>query len=250
MAIWRIPGLGDRDGEPQTPMLTCGQMASTSTQMGRALPLLIGMVLLGSIAEFNDMRADAQMSLLDNSGPTVHAGSPPLEVRVGGQGTETEKQEKDAPPRRIADQATPMPANPLWGLPLKQLSTTQERPIFLPSRRPPPPAPTSVAPVAVKQPPKSREPERPAIALTGTIIGTDGYRGAVFRDTSSPDVLRLRVGEDYHGWVLLLVTPREARLVKNGEQVLLELPVPAGTPPRARSSQEIALEQIRAVGAE
>jgi hypothetical protein len=53
-----------------------------------------------------------------------------------------------------------------------------------------------------------------------------------------------------HGWVLLLITPREARLVKDGEQALLELPVPAGTPPRARSSQEIALEQIRAVGAE
>jgi hypothetical protein len=86
--------------------------------------------------------------------------------------------------------------------------------------------------------------------LAGTIIGTDGYRGAVFRDTSSQDVLRLRVGENYHGWVLLLITPREATLAKNGEQALLELPVPAGTPPRARSSHEIAFEQILAVGAE
>jgi hypothetical protein len=250
MAIWRIPSLGDLGGGLWAPTQTCGQMAGTSTRIGRALSLLIGMVLLGSIAQFNNMQADAQTSLLDDGAPTAHTGAPPFEVRVGGQGTETDKQEKDASPRRIADDATPTPANPLWRLPLAQLSTTQERPIFLPSRRPPPPAPTSVAPVAVKQPPKSREPERPAIALAGTIIGTDGYRGAVFRDTSSPDVLRLRVGEDYHGWVLLLVTPREARLVKNGEQVLLELPVPAGTPPRAHSSQEIALEQIRAVGAE
>ena len=138
----------------------------------------------------------------------------------------------------------------MWRLPLKQFSATRERPIFSPSRRPAAPAPTYVAPVAVKQPPNPREPERPTIALAGTIIGTDGYRGAVFRDTSSQNVLRLRMGEDYHGWVLLLITPREATLVKNGEQALLELPVPAGTPPRPRSSQEIALEQIRAVGAE
>jgi general secretion pathway protein N len=138
----------------------------------------------------------------------------------------------------------------LWRLPLKQLSITRERPIFSPSRRPPPPAPSYVAPVEVRLPTKPREPERPTIALAGTIIGTDGYRGGVFRETSSQDVLRLRVGENYHGWVLLLITPREARLAKNGEQALLELPKQAGAPARARSSQEIALDAIWATGAE
>jgi general secretion pathway protein N len=251
-------------------MAACGQVAGSGTKTGRALSWLIGIVLLGSIVEFNDMRAAAQTSLLDDNAPMAHttAPSPPpsppaahdeatdntagprIGVRAADQGTETDMQEKDAPPRRIADQAAPAPANPLWRLPLTQFSATRERPIFSPSRRPPAPAPTYVAPVAVKQPPNPREPERPTIALAGTIIGTDGYRGAVFRDTSSQDVMRLRVGENYHGWVLLLITPREARLAKNGEQALLELPVPAGTPPRARSSQEIALEQIWAVGAE
>jgi|HubBroStandDraft_4_1064222.scaffolds.fasta_scaffold76278_2 hypothetical protein len=250
-------------------MSTSGQVASHKTTTGRALSWLIGIVLLGSIVEFGEMPADAQTSLLDDNAPAAYTAaplrlsSPPaaydeatdntagprIGVRAVGQDTEANKQE-NAAPQRVTDQAAPAPGNPLWRLPLKQFSATRERPIFSPSRRPPTPARTYVAPVAAQQPPKPREPERPTIALAGTIIGTDGYRGAVFRDTSSQDVLRLRVGENYHGWVLLLITPREARLGKDGEQALLELPVPAGTPPRARTIQEIALEQIRAVGAE
>jgi hypothetical protein len=245
------------------------RVASHETKRRRALSWLTGVVVLGTVVELSALPADAQTSLLDDNAPmtrttalsplpsspsthgeaTNNAAGPRISARVAGQDTETDRQQQAAPPQS-ADQTASALGNPLWGLPLKQLSVTRERPIFLPSRRPPAPAPAYVAPVAVKQPPKPREPERPTIALAGTIIGTDGYRGAVFRDTSSQDVLRLRVGEDYHGWVLLLVTPREARLVKNGQQALLELPVPAGTPPRARTSQEIALEQIRAVGAE
>jgi len=247
-----------------------GRVADGKAKTGRASSWLIGIVMLGSVAELNEMSANAQTSLLDDNTPMARTTAPSrlsgataaygdatnntprsrMSVREAGQDTGADEQQKDAAPRPVANQAAPALGNPLWGLPLKQFSLTRERPIFSPSRRPPPPAPTYVAPVAVKQPPKPREPERPTIALAGTIIGTDGYRGAVFRDTSSQDVLRLRVGENYHGWVLLLINPREARLVKNGEQALLELPVPAGTPPRARSSQEIALEQIWAVGAE
>lgn len=244
-----------------------GRVANGKATTGRASSWLIGIAMLGSVAELNEMPANAQTSLLDDNAPMARTTAPsPLSSataaygdptnntptsrmsgREVGQDTETDRQKKSSA-ARAADHAAPALGNPLWGLPLKQFSVTQERPIFSPSRRPPPPAPTYVAPI--KQPPKPREPERPTIALAGTIIGTDGYRVAVFRDTSSQDVLRLRVGENYHGWVLLLINPREARLVKNGEQALLELPVPAGTPPRARSSQEIALEQIWAVGAE
>ncbi|MFZ0765909.1 MAG: hypothetical protein WAN01_18645, partial [Bradyrhizobium sp.] len=65
------------------------------------------------------------------------------------------------------------------------------------------------------------------------------------------DVLRLRVGENYRGWVVRLISPREARLVKNGEEALLELPRPAGTvPPPARSSQDVMLDQVWKIGAE
>jgi hypothetical protein len=246
-----------------------GRVATGKAKTGRTSSWLIGIVMLGSVTELNEMTANAQTSLLDDNAPMARTTAPSrlssataaygdatnntprsrMSARLVGQDTETDGQQKSAA-ARDADQAAPALGNPLWGVPLKQFSVTRERPIFSPSRRPPPPAPTYVAPVAVRQPAKAPEPERPTIALAGTVIGTDGYRGAVFRDTSSQDVLRLRVGENYHGWVLLLINPHEARLVKNGEQALLELPVPAGTPPRARSSQEIALEQIWAVGAE
>ena len=270
MAIWRISRLSGRGGKLRASTSMPGQAASHNTTTGRALSWLIGIVLLGSIVEFSEMPADAQTSLLDDNAPadytaaplrlsspspaddeaTDNTAGPRIGVREASQDKGADKPQKDAAPRRVADQPAPATGNPLWRLPLKQFSATRERPMFSPSRRPAEPALTYVAPVAVQQPPKPREPERPTISLAGTIIGTDGYRGAVFRDTSSQDVLRLRVGEDYHGWVLLLIAPREARLVKNGQQALLELPVPAGTPQRARTSQEIALEQIRAVGAE
>jgi hypothetical protein len=243
-------------------MSTSGQATSNKTT-GRAISWLIGVVALGFIVELGEMRADAQTSLLDDNAPAADTGAPlrlsspsaayDATDHTTGQrsgalvnpGAEADERQKNAAPREA-----PAPGNPLWQLPLKQFSATQERPIFSPSRRPPPPAPTYVAPVEVKQSTQPRVPERPTVTLAGTIIGTDGYRGAVFRDTSSQDVLRLRVGENYHGWVLLLITPREARLVKNGEQALLELPKQAGTPARARTSQEIALDQIWAVGAE
>src|SRR5438445_6924776 len=44
--------------------------------------------------------------------------------------------------------------NPLWGVPLKSLSASRERPIFLPSRRPPAPAVRA----AYAEPPKSAPP--------------------------------------------------------------------------------------------
>lgn len=251
-------------------MSTSGQAASNKTTRGRALSSLIGFVALGFIVELGEMPAGAQTSLLDDNAPAANTGAPlrlssPLAVYdkatdnttglrtsaiVINPDAEADARQKNAAPREAVDREAPAPGNPLWRLPLKEFSTTQERPIFSPSRRPPPLLPTYVAPVEVRQPAKPREPERPTIALAGTIIGTDGYRGAVFRDTSSQDVLRLRVGDNYHGWVMLLITPREATLVKNGQQALIELPKQAGTPARARSREEIALDQIRAVGAE
>jgi general secretion pathway protein N len=104
---------------------------------------------------------------------------------------------------------------------------TRDRPIFSPSRRPPPPKQTLVAPVAVRQV-KPAEPERPTVSLLGTIIGskTDDQLG-VFIDSATQSVIRLRVGEDHEGWVLRVVKARQATLVKDGEvAVVLDLPPP------------------------
>ena len=218
---------------------------------------LTGVALLGAIARFNEMTPDAQATLLEAAGEsrgteqsllqsavaTHHAvtdkmtGAAAQEWRarvlappqaVGREGGEVSSQRMAA---RTADAEPPAPAgNPLWALPLKQLSITRERPIFSPSRRPPAPvAPTDVAPVAVRQPVKPPELEHPAVSLLGTIIGTDVQIG-VFRETATQNIVRLRVGEGHQGWVLRLVDAREVTLVKDGEAVVLELSPPGVAP--------------------
>ena len=119
----------------------------------------------------------------------------------------------------------PAPAgNPLWKVPLTELSSTRERPIFSASRRPPT-TPTYVAPVTAPPPLKPPEAERPAVSLVGTVIGSD-VRIGVFLETATKNVVGLRVGEDHQGWVLRLITAREVTLVKDSGQAVLKLPAP------------------------
>jgi general secretion pathway protein N len=150
--------------------------------------------------------------------------APPSDRAVNS--TDAAPQRTDAPSPEAAVERPRSAGNPLWALPLKQLSITRDRPIFSPSRRPPPPAtPTYVAPVAVRTPPKPVEPERPTITLLGTILGTSESIG-VFFNPATRDIVRLRVGEDHEGWALRSVKTREATLVKDRERVVLELPPP------------------------
>jgi len=171
-------------------------------------PLLATVAVLGAIAVYIDMtQTDAPPS--DRAVKSGEAAS--------GQAT--------ARSREAAVESPPA-GNPLWALPVKQLSSTRDRPIFSPSRRPPPPAtPTFVAPVAVRSPPKPVEPERPTITLLGTILGSTESIG-VFFNPATRDIVRLRVGEDHEGWALRAVKTREATLVKGRERVVLEMPPP------------------------
>lgn len=116
--------------------------------------------------------------------------------------------------------------NPLWAIPLRQLSATRDRPLFTPSRRPPaPPAATVAAAPPPPPPPKPVEPERPQLALVGTIIGSTD-RLCVFLDQSSKNMVRLRAGESHQGWTLKSVEPREATVQKADATVVIALPVP------------------------
>lgn len=223
----------------------------------RSLFLLAGIALLGAIASFNEMMADAQASLLDSTGEMARGTSQsPQQSAVATYQAVTDKltgaaRERPArvlalpqaegrageepPSQRLGTRPNaepPVPAgNPLWALRLEQLSITRERPIFSPSRRPPPPTRTYVAPVAVRQPAKPLEPERPA--LIGTVIGTDVQIG-IFLEKATQNVFRLRLGEEYQGWVLRLIKAREVILVKGVEQTLALEP-PAGEASAVRS---------------
>lgn len=228
--------------------------------------MLAGIALLGAVAKFNEMPPDTRASLLGDAAEAARVAArsllpsavatygvatgdtakAPVRVPAVGQGADGE----NSAPSQIAARMEPLSANPLWALPLNQLSTTRERPIFSPSRRPPSPRPTFVAPVAVHQPVKPPDPERPPVTLLGTIIAAGNDRLGVFVDTATQSILRLRLGEDYQGWVVRLINPREATLVKDGKQaVVLELSLP-GTASPIRSSGNAVLDRSWTVGAD
>jgi general secretion pathway protein N len=149
----------------------------------------------------------------------------------------------------------PLSANPLWAMPIKLFAPTRDRPIFLPSRRPPAP-PAAAVTVARVVVPKPREPEQPKLALVGT-IASDEEKFGIFVDQSTKNVLRLKLGEDFQGWKLQAVQARETTFQKNQLTYVVALPqpglsqasiavrsdAPSGSDavklvPRARSSRE------------
>jgi general secretion pathway protein N len=128
------------------------------------------------------------------------------------------------PPSKAARQPG-LSGNPLWAVPLPSLTATRERPIFSSSRRPYAPpvaaAPQRIAPVKPPAPPA--EPARPLLALVATVIG-DTQSIAVFTETATSNIVRLRTEEGHAGWILRSVKGREATLQKDGETAILTLP--------------------------
>ena len=134
-----------------------------------------------------------------------------------------------APPTGPAPER-PQSANPLWAIPLAQLSATRERPIFSPSRRPPPSA-VATEPAIVKAPVvRKKEPEAPQLVLVGTIASDEEGFG-IFLDQSTKGALRLKIGEDYQGWKLQAIRGREVTMEKDQQAAVLTLPEPGAARP-------------------
>jgi general secretion pathway protein N len=154
----------------------------------------------------------------------ARAGPPVLSTRTSPAVT---VQAVVSPPAPVAStSAQALSANPLWAIPLAQLPVTRDRPIFSPSRRPPPPAVAPAAAPKVATPVRPREPERPQLSLIGT-VASDEEGFAIFLDQSTKAALRLKVGEDYQGWKLRSIQGREATLEKDQRVVPLALPQPS-----------------------
>jgi hypothetical protein len=115
--------------------------------------------------------------------------------------------------------------NPLWGISLNALTATRERPIFSPSRRPPTPTPPALVVVAPALPAPVSGPEQIPLTLVGTIVGGANSIAICF-NPSTRDVVRLRIGENFQGWVLRAVHGREAAFEKATLQANLALPSP------------------------
>jgi len=132
---------------------------------------------------------------------------------------------------RTEQRPAPTPAdhspagNPLWAIPVKVLSATRERPIFSPSRRPPPMIASPLAVPASVTASKPSEPERPHLLLVGTVVGEKEAIG-VFVDETTKNPIRLRTGDRHQGWVLQSVHGREATFQKDQQTATLSLPQP------------------------
>jgi general secretion pathway protein N len=119
--------------------------------------------------------------------------------------------------------------NPLWGIPLRVLTVTRERPLFSPSRRPP--APPVVAPAPAPRPvvaAKPPEPDHPLLTIVGTIVSASDGIG-VFIDQATNEVVRLHTGQEHDGWVLRSVHGRETNFEKHERSSTLALPAPGAT---------------------
>lgn len=112
--------------------------------------------------------------------------------------------------------------NPLWAIPLRELSATRERPLFAPTRRPPPEA-TPQAPPPPPAPPTVAAPAVPPFTLIGTLVNERGGF-ALFLDPASRAVIRLRTGEAHAGWVLRSVSMRDAMLQQDRSTTVMTLP--------------------------
>jgi general secretion pathway protein N len=185
------------------------------------LPKIIGLTLLSSLVltagrvPASHAATSATLDILPND-----VAGAPERVDVGNLKPLT-GQKRDAA-------KLPVSGNPLWSIPLSVLTATQERPIFSASRRPPPRAVAGpriepvIAPVA-----KPAEPERPALALIGAVVG-DSDAIAVFLDRTNQKVVRLRAGDTHAGWVLSSVLGREVTLKKAEQTEVLVLQRPDG----------------------
>jgi general secretion pathway protein N len=138
----------------------------------------------------------------------------------------------DRPAVAITRERVPT-GNPLWGIPVRILTATRERPLFSPSRRPPAP-PVVAAPAPPTRsfaPAKPPEPDHPLLTIVGTIVSASDSI-AVFVDQATNEVIRIHAGQEHGGWVLRSVHGREASFEKNERTSTLALPAPGEVPAR------------------
>jgi general secretion pathway protein N len=101
------------------------------------------------------------------------------------------------------------PSNPLAAQSLERLSATVDRPLFSPSRRPPPrPVAQAPAPPAPPAPP-------PDLVLTGIVMDGESAR-AVVRLGAEKKILHAQIGDDIGGWKVSQIEGRKLVLSLDG----------------------------------
>jgi hypothetical protein len=180
------------------------------------------LLLLGLFAGIAVKRAGSQGLTMRNEltpEPTTNHRDPVAPIAAPAQGIGLAAASKALAGKVWPPAASGRP-NPLWSVPVASLTATHERPIFSPSRRPPP---TVVAPAPQAE--RSVQLNHPLFDLVGTVA--DGAIGiAIFREQNSKAIVRLRTGESHSGWTLTAVMPRKAILQDNRDTVSLAIASP------------------------
>lgn len=136
----------------------------------------------------------------------------------------------------------PPPAVPpggiLAGIPLETLRATRERPLFVPSRRPPeaPPPPVAVEPSAPPPAPVEAQDPPPRFTLLGIIRSPKQGEAAVVLDDADHTSFNLKPGDGRRGWQVQSIAGTVVTL-RNGERTLAltyrEPPAQSGSVPGA-----------------
>ena len=170
----------------------------------------------------------------------------PIEQASPLPASQAEVPTTDSGPAAASSNAPPPKGNPLWGIPLRALAATRERPLFSASRRPPAPVVPS-APIARALPVaiKAAEPERPPFALIGTVVSTD-TRIAILLNQTTKLVTQVREGEQESGWRLTAVSPRSTVVERDDQSVTLALPRPGNEGAQTEAATQAAPLLIRA----
>jgi general secretion pathway protein N len=212
-------------------------MASwTMRRYGLCIRLGVGLVLFGGGIVTLIAAPPPDVDLPDAEGQSGSFASRPPDTR------------NEAPGPALAQAAEPVRSrNPLWAIPIKDLTATRDRPIFSPSRRPRPPAVAATPYVPPPPTVKPVGPQRPQLALVGTVVNAhEGF--GIFLDQATNTVVRLKTGEGHNGWILRSVQGREATLEKGRDTAVLALPardadrggaLPAISPPIPQGSEPL-----------
>lgn len=141
------------------------------------------------------------------------------ELPLQGKNRIVPAQVRFTPSKKIKPSPTPN-GNPIAQISLSSLSVTRERPIFSPSRRPPP-----IKISLPHLPTKIEQQNQPQLVLLGAIAA--GHRGmAIFKDEKNQSVIRMRVGESHFGWILQRVNGRQATMKNGNLTTVLAIPNP------------------------
>lgn len=123
---------------------------------------------------------------------------------------------------------------PLWRIPPGEFNAMQKKPLFSPSRRPPPVVeaqrPVAAPQAAVEVPP-------PAATLIGVLTGPDNLSIAILATSGSGRPERLQIGDVVQDWTLTGITRTQVFLRAQGRTITLAMqPRTKGIAPRAANN--------------